>query len=222
MKRTIFIALAVLTVSGLAMAQPAMQNSKHDLSTGSTGTTYDSTNVNRICAFCHTPHQAAGASSQDPLWNHTLSTNATYGTYSSNTLNASITELGAATAGSASASHLCLSCHDGTVGVGSLYRQPTGVTPDNTGTKLTGSPNIGTSLGDDHPVNFTYNASLATEDGGLETPDSSAFVDTANQVPLFGGQMQCASCHDPHNAAITDFLVVDNADSALCDKCHTK
>ncbi|NIR44634.1 MAG: hypothetical protein GWN51_09725, partial [Gemmatimonadetes bacterium] len=108
-------------VAAAANAQPPapsqMINTGHDLSAGSTfGAT---TNATGICVFCHTPHQAAAANGQDPLWNHTLSATAAYGVYGSTTMDATPTELGGAVAGTAAISNLCLSCHDGTVSVGS-------------------------------------------------------------------------------------------------------
>ena len=94
---------------------------KHDLSSTGPGAT---TNVARMCVFCHTPHQATTANGQDPLWNHTLSTTASYGGYASTTLDATPTDLGGASAGSAAVSNLCMSCHDGTVSVASMYNPP--------------------------------------------------------------------------------------------------
>jgi predicted CXXCH cytochrome family protein len=34
-------------------------------------------------------------------------------------------------------------------------------------------------------------------------------------------QMQCTSCHDPHNNEFGKFLVKANAQSALCIECHS-
>ncbi|MCB1037692.1 MAG: cytochrome c3 family protein, partial [Acidobacteria bacterium] len=87
---------------------------------------------------------------------------------------------------------------------------------------ITGNPNVGTDLTNDHPVNFTYDGALATLDGELVTPVSVDWVDAGNTVPLFGGTLQCASCHDPHNDTNTPFLVRSNASSALCTTCHVK
>ena len=81
---------------------------------------------------------------------------------------------------------------------------------------------MGTSLSDDHPVNFTYVAALATADGELATPISAAYVDAAQTVPLFGGKVQCASCHDPHDNTYEPFLTTTNAASQLCSTCHLK
>lgn len=227
MKRALFLtAVSILLLAGAAAAQPPSQmiNTAHDLSAGTTGTTLNATNVDRICVFCHTPHQATTANGQDPLWNHTLSATAAYGVYASDTLDATPTEIGGAVAGTAAVSNLCLSCHDGTVAVGSLYNDPNEAVPDNTGAafQITGAANLGTDLTDDHPINFTYDAGLAGLDTELVVPASVDFVDAGSTIPLFGGTVQCASCHDPHDATNTPFLVVANNDSALCVNCHIK
>jgi predicted CXXCH cytochrome family protein len=88
---------------------------------------------------------------------------------------------------------------------------------------------VGTSLVDDHPVNFTYNAALATADGALTSPTSASCVTAGApcNTPLFSGgatgsAVQCATCHDPHNPQNQPFLRVDNTGSALCLTCHIK
>lgn len=226
MKRILVLCTLLILVGTTSAVAQTVVGSRHDLGTGGTSTV-GATNVDRVCVFCHTPHQAAAANAQDPLWNHTLSATATYGVYDSVTLDATPTDIGGAVAGSAPVSNLCMSCHDGTVGVGALYNDPNlssaGATvPDNSATNITGTANLGTSLVDDHPINFTYDAALATADGELVSPTSTAFVDTANEVPLFGGSVQCASCHDPHDPTNFPFLVKSNTASALCTTCHIK
>lgn len=235
MRRVAIFTLATLAalvlVTGTSSA--TVIGTKHDLSSAGPGAT---TNVNRVCVFCHTPHQAIAANGQDPLWNHTLSATAAYGVYGSTTLDATPTDLGGAVPGTAAVSNLCLSCHDGTVSVAALYNPPNEAPiNDNAanitvtaggnvtaGGLITGNPNIGTDLTNDHPVNFTYDGALATADGELTTPVSTSYVDAANEVPLFGGTVQCASCHDPHDNVNVPFLVKSNVASALCTTCHVK
>jgi len=215
------LVLALTLAAAPAMA--GVVGSKHDLST--TGTATDkSNNITEVCVFCHTPHQAATANGQDPLWNHTLAGTATYGAYASTTFNGSITPLGGATAGTAAVSNLCLSCHDGSVGVGALYNDPAQGTPSNNATTISvTSANLGTDLSNDHPVNFVYNAALVTSDQGsalspgLADPASAAVADL-----LFATTVQCASCHDPHSTTNAPFLVKSNTNSALCTTCHLK
>jgi predicted CXXCH cytochrome family protein len=220
MKR--LFALFLVFASSFAFA--IVQNTPHDLSVGSTATFHQAgfpdTNVTAICVFCHTPHQPNGVTT-DPLWNHTLSSTASYGVYSSTTLNATPTDIG----GQQTVSNLCMSCHDGTVGVGSQYNQQNGVPAPSTAATTISNTNpayLGTDLTNDHPINFTYDAALATADGELNTPVSASCVDASCNVPLFGGTLQCASCHDPHDNTLSPFLTVTQVDSALCTTCHQK
>jgi predicted CXXCH cytochrome family protein len=116
-------------------------------------------------------------------------------------------------------SKLCLSCHDGTVAVDNFGGTTSGTTT------LTGSTLIGTNLLDDHPVSFTYNSSLANNDGGLHDPSTtnSGLGGTIDQDMLIGGQVQCASCHDVHNGSgLSMLLRKSNAGSGLCLTCHNK
>ncbi|MCP4900628.1 MAG: cytochrome c3 family protein [bacterium] len=232
MKKVLAIAAVLLAMAGLASAQTVV-GTAHDLSSTGPGAT---TNVGRVCVYCHTPHQATAANGQDPLWNHALSAVAAYGVYGSDTLDATPGELGGAVAGTAAVSNLCLSCHDGTVAVHSVWNAPNEAPINdnpanitivaggnvNAGGFITGNPNVGDDLTNDHPVNFTYDAALAGSDGGLVTPDSANSVDAAGLVPLFAGTVQCASCHDPHDDTNAPFLVVSNSGSALCTTCHNK
>ena len=217
-----FLCVVVVAVS-FSLSQSVV-GSKHDLSTGG-GITNKSTTESQVCIFCHTPHQKTVTAT--PLWNKTLSATTTYGTYTSSTLNATVADIG----GGNAVSNLCMSCHDGTVAVNSLGNpsgasNPTmgsGTELDATGKIAAGrDANIGTSLTNDHPINFTYDAALATADGGLVTPTSASYVDAAHSVPLYSAKVQCASCHNPHSNANTSFLRMSNSGSALCVKCHSK
>lgn len=194
----ILIAVAGTLVMFLA-TQGAMaagiSGTKHDLSGKGWGS-------DQICIFCHTPHNASAIT---PLWNH-AQTAATFTVYTSSTLNASGLTVGGV-------SKLCLSCHDGTVALDS-YGTRTGTN------MITGSPLLGTDLTNDHPIGFTYDAALATADGGLVTPASASLVVTG--IPLYTAKLECASCHNVHDNAASPFLRVANTTSALCLKCHVK
>jgi predicted CXXCH cytochrome family protein len=196
--------ILILALSGGAMlALPSVSRAAtitgtdHDLSGRGWGFT-------EICIACHTPHNAQ-ATQLVPLWNHT-NTVATFTLYSSGTLNATMSQ-------PAGTSKACLSCHDGTVAIDAFV--------GGAGTHtMTGGHVVGTALSDDHPVSFTYDAALATSDGGLVSPSSASLVVTG--IPLFGSKLECASCHNAHNNANGDFLRVANTGSALCLKCHSK
>jgi predicted CXXCH cytochrome family protein len=114
-----------------------------------------------------------------------------------------------------SISSLCLSCHDGTVALGSLVNDPGDLT-DTTSNIGTGITNLGTDLTNDHPVNFTFGAALIAADGELQAPTNAVLFGTG------ADQLQCASCHDVHDATNVPFLVTSNAASALCLDCHIK
>jgi len=210
MRRLLF--LMSLTI-GLFAAQTTLgqiSGSAHDFSTA----TWNSTD--EICIVCHTPHNADVTVANAPLWNHQLSTVSPYTVYTSLTLDATVGQPSAS-------SKLCLSCHDGSVALENFG----GVT---TGTNfISGGANIGgTSHGDlsnDHPISFTYNSALATTDGGLFDPSTqtSGLGGTIDDDLLFGGKMECASCHDVHNAYNNlGLLVKPNTASALCLTCHDK
>ena len=219
-------AAAALAASS-AFAAATVVGSRHDLRVTGGGTPTGNGLV-EVCATCHTPHQAAAAAGQDPLWNHTGTATTAFGVYASPTFNgaSTITNIGGAAMGAQSVSMLCMSCHDGTVSVLSMYNPPNSGTPTVTGVagrisatgQIISNANMGTSLVDDHPVNFTYNTALATADGGLVDPAGSATVTNL----LIAGMVQCSSCHDVHDPTFVPFLRSTNVASALCLTCHIK
>ena len=179
--------------------------SAHDFSGAGWNTTGE------ICIVCHTPHHSDVSIADAPLWNHQI-TSQTFTLYSSSTLDATLGQPDAS-------SKLCLSCHDGVTAVDNFGGTTTGTAT------LTGAANVGTDLTNDHPVSFTYDLTLANADGGLYDPatTNSGLGNTINADMLFGGKLQCASCHDVHNSAgIAYLLVKSNAASGLCLTCHNK
>lgn len=197
-----------------------IRNTKHNLSTlSSTGATrsVQSPDEDEICVFCHTPH-GANVSVPSPLWNRNTSV-ATYNTYNSGSLDATLE--GVALDQPNGISKLCLSCHDGTIAIGSVRNRSgsggfltgpitmTGVELDGT---MPAGPNgantgftrrIGTDLTNDHPISFTFDTALATKDGELRDPAAEPEIGNRapgvpRHVPLDNSQVQCNSCHDPH------------------------
>ena len=61
--------------------------------------------------------------------------------------------------------------------------------------------------------------------GGATGLNTVASV-TAAGIPLYntGGtnQVECGSCHNPHEAGYPTFYRIDNAGSAMCTTCHIK
>ncbi len=204
MKKMLLFVLAIMLVAGVASAA-SIVGSAHDMRTWLT----TATNT-EVCVYCHTPHQATGITI-DPLWNHSLSAHGAYGAYSSATMNTTAGDLDS-TSGAVSA--LCMSCHDGTVAVNALYNPPNQGTTGNA-YFVTGDANLGTNLTNDHPIEFSYAASITGGDTGLNTGASVTAL-------LIGGNVTCASCHQVHDPQYIPFLRRSNAASALCTTCHNK
>ncbi len=227
MKKILILVVVMLFVAGIAFAN--VVGSRHDMRAVGGGTATGN-GVVEVCAACHTPHQSTDASKQYPLWNHTMSTTASFGVYTSSTFNGggTIADIGGQAIGSQSVSMLCMGCHDGTVAVLSMYNPPNSgdvtsynaVRSVNATGFITGPSGayIGTDLTDDHPVNFTYDTALATADTELVDPAGNATITGW----LVGGTLQCSSCHDVHNGTYTPFLRTSNVASALCTTCHIK
>jgi len=162
------------------------------------------------CQYCHAPH--SGLHAVQPLWSQKLSIVTNYTLYTDPTMVNQPQEpaLG-------SASNLCLSCHDGTVAPGQTT--PYGRI------KMSGSMNsqdvFGTNLQGVHPFNFK----LPLQSASNLLPSLVSSGKTGSPaVKLISGNVQCTTCHEPHVQSIDpvaqDFLVMNNAGSALCLACH--
>ena len=138
----IVIAALMLTPAFLAAQAPTTDVlGMHNFTQASGASAY--TNGSLGCTFCHAPHSGLGAVS--PLWNQKLS-QATYTPYTSSTY----VETGNTQPTLGITSSLCLSCHDGTVGVGQSYVY--GAIPV-TGS-LSGMDTFNTTLTGSHPFSL--------------------------------------------------------------------
>jgi len=176
---------------------------KHNLTSSGPGTV-KTTEGGSVCRFCHTPHAANPIA---PLWNR-FDPGTTYKPYASTTL---VSRPGQPTG----SSRLCLSCHDGTIALTQTYNPrnaPGGsvfITSQDRGY-------IGTDLSDDHPISFAYDEGLASLRSGLRNP-----TQLPRELPLDENkQLQCTTCHDPHNDQFGQFLRMENTESRLCQACH--
>jgi predicted CXXCH cytochrome family protein len=181
----------------------------HNLSLASGASVYSQGALG--CANCHAPHSGIGGIT--PLWNQRLS-QSSYVPYASSTDNTQGTQ---PTLGKTSS--LCLSCHDGTVGVGqSAAYGPLPVVgsmnaADSFGTTLTGSHPFSLVL----PITDASNlvASLASQ---------GKTADPTGAVKLVNGNVECTSCHSPHVQAIDkiaqNFLIRDSSNAQMCLACH--
>lgn len=188
----------LLTSSGVLGARISdVSGTKHNLSAAPDGSSYQGGIVpdrtikakteTEICVFCHTPHGASAGVT--PLWNRQLS-NVTYIPYSSPSLDANILQGTLDQPGGSS--KLCLSCHDGTLAIGSVNvlngatsAVPGTQTIEMFGTDIGGviaagsgettgyTRNIGMDLTNDHPISVTYTSILAERDGELRMVDAN-------------------------------------------------
>jgi predicted CXXCH cytochrome family protein len=199
----------VLLLAAFAARADSIVNSVHNLSVNGPGVIKASSEKD-ACVFCHTVHRANGAT---PLWNHSLSGVTNYIVYSS----ARLTALNVTIPQPNGASRLCLSCHDGTVALGSVSSRTTPINMQGgTTTMPAGANNLGTDLSADHPISFIYDSALAARDSEIKDPGQlTGAVRLDNE-----SQLQCTACHDPHNNQFGNFLVMDNTGSALCLVCH--
>lgn len=213
--------VALLAVGSLSAA--TIVGTKHDLSSTGPG---GKTNTTQVCVFCHTPHQAAiAANAVIPLWNKTTTVTTGFTMY--NQINVPNNSLqGTVDATPTGASMACFTCHDGTQAVGNVLNLPypgTAITYTAGGNMsatgfITGTPLLGKNLTQDHPISITYQDNL---DLGLKG------AATLVGVKLFpsnvtGSKVQCASCHNVHDATLLPFLRVTAAGSAICTACHLK
>jgi predicted CXXCH cytochrome family protein len=200
------VTACLLLVMAAAVHAASIVDSKHNLAISGAGLV-KSVGETEVCIFCHTPHNAAN---EVPQWNRAKSVQH-YTPYSSTTLKA--TDVGQPTG----ASKLCLSCHDGTVALGKVSSKGKSIQMRNSVTTIpVGRSRMGTDLSDDHPISFKYDAALASANTQLKDPST-----LNRRVRLDDrGEVQCTSCHDPHNNQYGSFLVQNNAGSALCLECH--
>lgn len=179
------------------------------------GTEHDIASLGGGCRSCHAPHQAT-ARGEVLLWAQAFPTTASFGIYTTPTMNSVPVDVGGAYSatnlptGARQATVLCLSCHDG-------ITTPSVITA--TSGAAVANPTNSDGLRNDHPVNMAYNP---TTDLGLEpiaTVQATAiqlFTDGANQT------VQCGSCHNVHDNTQSPFLRVanTNAKAGLCTTCH--
>ena len=190
--------------------------SKHNFSVTGTGT-IKSNMEQEVCKFCHLPHRNLKVRQ---LWDHTLSS-VSYNQYTSSTLTSTYLAQYPNTS-----SKLCLSCHDGTIAIGSMSTGQINVSGSSNldadqSLSASAASNLGgasgTTLSDDHPISI-----------GLPHFNSSQYNCSGCHYPRPSDKvpMECVRCHDPHNESkdgvTKKFLKKSNSSSALCLDCHNK
>ncbi len=206
-KIKLIIFLSLISTVLIPLFGQGLATTVHNLSISGPGSV-KATSETELCVFCHTPHNS---SPQQPLWNKS-DPGINYTLYNSSTAEATIGQ-------PTGTSLLCLSCHDGTIALGSVLSRTSDISFVSGITTIpTGKTNLTSDLSDDHPISFTYNSALATDDGELNDP--ATLIST--NITLRNNQLECISCHDPHNNDFTKFLVEDPKNSFLCIACHNK
>jgi predicted CXXCH cytochrome family protein len=246
-----------------AAAGTGIVGSKHDLSLATgIGNLYGQNDaLDRICIYCHAPHHAiqeadAAAIKYLPLWNHGV-TSQFYNLYQSD-FGEGPDESGLAGVGVSgnaqqfadrhlfngddtigdpgSVSRLCLSCHDGTVGVNEYGFAPGRSESRGSGSVVGGTKRFivdqfeiggGGTLTNHHPIGFSY-IDVASKDDEIANPDTvvngAGEAMTTIRSLLYGDRMECVTCHDVHNTKNTGetFLWKSDRNSGFCLTCHIK
>jgi len=206
--------------------------------------------LDRVCIFCHAPHHAfkpgdlnsPGELDYYPLWNHAVTTQ-TFTGYSNtdpggnavipgdiaHQLNAGID--GQITGQPGGVSKLCLSCHDGSLAVAQYGFAPATSIGNSTGPKVTSASRAyiggGGDLSNHHPIGFDYASVIAAQDDEIRPIGTGLIGSTRGltiEKVLYGGRVECGSCHDVHNTKNEGLklLWVEDTGSALCLSCHAK
>lgn len=232
------VAFAILVGAGMAFGYTGtyvpgagINETPHDLGHAHNGMNYvaiPADPLQRICIFCHAPHNSyklspanggppvgvgGGITAPDafdylPLWNHEFTANvAGYTMYQNGP--------GAPTIGPKASqaiqngmtdpggvSLLCLSCHDGSVAVnsyGNVWQPPS--SQSGGGPTIFQGYQIGRDLylGNHHPIGFDYDAVVAV-DTEIRDPDLTQFtVTTSVRDHLFGNANNQLECASCHS-----------------------
>lgn len=247
------MASAALAYTGSYVPGIGINSTPHDLgnlqqvANGMNYPAVDPDGLERICVWCHAPHnayrlstaaggvgpQAAAAFDYLPLWNHTLQTNIAYTMYENGSgapqvgPRASQAIILGMTPGSTSL--LCLSCHDGSVAVNSYGNVDQLARSQEVGTDvMSTSYRIGSGqyLGNHHPIGFSYTAAQAADDELRDASLTNLTATTLIEDHLYGsnGNMECGTCHSVHNTGNGGETLLWRSDfrSELCLTCHSK
>ena len=232
---TVLVVAVVLCLAPLALSYPGgagIATTPHDMSSPS-GYYYGGDLQQRICIYCHAPHnayrlsaanlgpapgvgggpQATDAFDYLPLWNHTLQADTAYSMYFAGP--------GAPATGATaqqtfniqipgSVSLLCLSCHDGSVAVnsyGNTSQPSSSVGTGNTFIKAGFEIGAQKYLGNHHPIGFDYVA-VQAQDNGLKVASTAMYGGKTIQDHLYSsgatGKTTVMECGTCHSVHNTN------------------
>lgn len=231
--------LVIVSLFFVSSGYAAILASKHDLTATGTGT-FQTSETDETCVFCHTPHAANpdAAVSLAPLWNRQTADlrTATLIAHLYGNPSGTMNDVATLAAVNSTDAPLCLSCHDGLIST-DLVNEPNTLGADPTFDTQSGpmTPSMviynGTTelLSNDHPIGVTMGltgtTTSAVSDSELKLPTNAQLfnVDTdGDGTADFADGVWCSSCHDAHNNTNSPFLITSNAGSALCTDCHIK
>ena len=249
MKKTMLIGLALGFVAVTATASFAgIEGSKHDLSDTGASAALGLDSQDRICVYCHHPHNTVKASNvqstfkYSPLWNRDIPASSDFTAYNNstaannmmgNSTTAKHTMNGGVEVGGVSL--LCMSCHDGVTAMNAYSANNPGGATGSTGTIgsdgndiITGVASFGMDLSNHHPIGMVW-AEVVNGDNEIHAT-TATFRGTTITIGsvLTGGVMECSSCHDVHNSTPAErnnaerFLWTSNNGSEFCLSCHNK
>jgi len=193
-------------------------------SSGPNGTT-------EVCVFCHTPHGASreGVAIRAPIWNRKLSADQyqMYDQVWSKSFEATPNDPGRPTG----YSRLCLSCHDGTIALGSVLNKggsggldgqydmeyptgqspagPFGSIPVGDGAASQNTRALGQDLRNDHPISMTFDTQLLSKDAEFVNPGPPVHRPFTQSTPTPLSPLRRASGNN-NNVY----------DSVQCTSCH--
>jgi predicted CXXCH cytochrome family protein len=203
-KRILFVWALLLACR--AGAQTGDILGAHDLSTM---TSPEHGAMSAACLYCHAPHSGRNKA----LWNQALSGQLYNQLYTSDTVqNTGVQPV------IGDRSSLCLSCHDGTVAPGQMIAYG----------PIAMSQPMSNGLVQRLEASHPFSLKLPLKDASNLTENlvvTGATTDATQSVKLINGNIECSSCHNPHNQ-FTDkkspnFLVRDSISGGLCLSCHT-
>ena len=212
MMRMCILSLPIIAAAGVVRADDSIVGSPHDLSALGPGP-IRAVSEDRICIFCHAPHNAQP---QSPLWNR-FDPQLHYRVYQSSTTDARIGQ-------PSGPSKMCLSCHDGLMALGMVTTglDRPGDPPADHPIVMTrrfmppGESNLTNDLSDDHPIGFRYDRALTRRDPQIRSPDL-----VSREIPLGKhNEVHCTACHAPPNNRLGVCLRISDRRSALCLTCH--
>jgi predicted CXXCH cytochrome family protein len=208
--RAAFVLMTLVLLATFAVAQVTTDVlGKHDFTASSGSSVVQSGSMG--CTFCHAPHGGRG---DTPLWNQTLS-NQSYTPYKSTTSH----QTGQTQPAIGTSTRLCLSCHDGTVGVG----QSVAYGQLSTSGKISNSAVLNSNLNISHPFSLVLPVKDAANLAASIVAQGKT-ADPTGAVKLVNGNIECTSCHDPHVETIDKiakkFLVRDSSAGQMCLACH--